>query len=53
MTQINNPTATTIPATFSTATVSPCRAIRVKRPALPVRFVEKEEKASFCYSGVS
>jgi hypothetical protein len=37
-----------IPATFSTATVSPCFAIRVKREALPLRFVEKEEKTSFC-----
>ena len=36
-----------IPATFRTATVSPCFAIRVRREALPLRFVEKEENTSF------
>lgn len=37
-----------IPAILRTATVSPCFAILVSREALPFRFVEKEEKTSFC-----
>ena len=41
------PAAIQIPAILSTATVSPCFAIRVRREALPLRFVEKEEKTSF------
>jgi hypothetical protein len=36
----------TIPASFSTATLFPCAAIRVKRPALPFSDVEREEKVS-------
>lgn len=43
----------TIPATFSTATVSPCFAIRVSREALPFRFVPKDEKTSFCVESQS
>lgn len=37
-----------IPATLSTATVSPCLAILVSREALPFKFVPKEEKTSDC-----
>lgn len=40
------------PATLSTATVSPCLAILVSREALPLRFVPKEEKTSFCKGSV-
>ena len=47
ITQSATPTQTTMPATFSTATVSPCRAIRVNRLALPFRPVEREEKTWF------
>jgi hypothetical protein len=44
------PAQMTIPATFSTATVSPCLAILVSRLALPFKFVEREEKTWFYYS---
>lgn len=41
------PAPTQIPATFSTATLSPARAARVRRPALPRRLVDMFEKTSF------
>lgn len=36
------------PANFSTATRFPVWAIRPRRPALPLRVVEREENTSFC-----
>ena len=42
-----------IPATFSTATVSPCLAIRVKRVALPFKLDEKDENTSFYISEIT
>jgi len=44
ITHAPTPAPTTIPATFSTATRSPCLAIRVKRLALPLIFVDRDEK---------
>jgi hypothetical protein len=41
------PAQMTMPATFRTATVSPCLAILVSRLALPFKFVEREEKTWF------
>lgn len=44
-------TATMMPASFMTATLSPWRAIRPRRDAEPLSCVEREEKSSFCGLG--
>jgi hypothetical protein len=49
--QSTTTTAMTIPASFSTATLFPCAAIRVRRPALPFSDVEREEKVSLWVVG--
>jgi hypothetical protein len=41
----------TMPASFNTATLLPCAAIRVRRPALPFSDVEREEKVSLWVVG--
>lgn len=42
------PVPTQMPATFITATLSPARAARVNRDALPRRLVDMFENTSFC-----
>lgn len=42
------PVPTQMPATFMTATLSPARAARVNRDALPRRLVDMFENTSFC-----
>jgi hypothetical protein len=51
--QAPTPAPMQIPATFSTATLSPCLAAWVNLEALPLRFVEREEKTSLCDSEIS
>lgn len=40
-----------IPANFNIATLFPCCAIRVMRPAEPLMFVDRLEKISLCVIG--